>query len=292
LPGRFSHWIEILALLAVVTGDAVAFQQVVAVAMPDATTLFTWGLIIALSAAATATMHLAGVSARRRQVDAHDPGPLWSWCLVLCWLFLGGTALWVRLAHAEAQGTPAPAGGVFGTAPAVGAATNIPMAALLLGLYLVGGITAYGIGYMVHNPARTAYLRARREYVRAGRAYRRALWLRERAVARTARPSAGLLSERLHVTLTPSARPPRARPDAPDATPAPELIRTRASDALTASRELAIRGARAQAEQLREVARHRLAAALAEPARTTGVFDGHPKRGAGPAVDVIQGGPS
>lgn len=287
LPRRFSHVYEILALGAILAGDAVAFQQIIAVAMAQSSTRVTWALVGALSAAATVSMHLAGVSARRRQAGAHQAGLLWSCCLVLAWLGLGGMALWFRLANAAAHETPAASGGVFGTTPVAGAATEIPLAALMLGLYLVGGITAYGIGYGMHNPARSAYLRAWREHRRASRAHRWATWRRHRAMARSARPTSGMVSQRVLAAFTPGPHPTvpsRTRPGvAVDLNPSG----VDTTDELTVRRDLMVARTRAQADQLREVARHQLAAALAEPARTSGVFDGHPQLATQPHIDLI-----
>jgi hypothetical protein len=269
LPSRFSHVFEIVALGAILAGDAVAFQQIVAVAMAQSSTAVTWTLIIALSAAATLSMHLAGVSARRRRAGAHQPGRPWFLCVIAAWLGLGGTALWFRLVHAAAeQAAATDTTGVFGAAAPTGAATDIPLAALMLGLYLVGGITAYSIGHGMHNPARGAYLRATRAQRRAERAHRRAIWRRQRALAKMARPTSGIVSERVLRALMPRPRvhaSPRAVPVAVDIT-----------DELAAKRERARNRANAQADQLRHLARHRVAVALAEPARTSGVFDGHP----------------
>lgn len=288
LPRRFSHVYEILALGAILAGDAVAFQQIIAVAMAQSSTRVTWVLVGALSAAATVSMHLAGVSARRRHAGAHHAGPLWSWCLVLAWLGLGGMALWFRLANAAAHEVPAASDGVFGTAPVAGAATAIPLAALMLGLYVVGGITAYGIGYGMHNPARSAYLRACREHRRASRAHRWATWRRQRAIARTARPTSGMVSQRVLAAFTPgphSTPPSRTRPGEAVDLDASGVVTT---DDLFDRRDRMVARARAQADQLREVARHQLAAALAEPARTSGVFDGHPQLATQPYVDLLQ----
>jgi hypothetical protein len=269
LPRRFSHVFEIVALGAILAGDAVAFQQIVAVAMAQSSTRVTWTLIIALSAAATVSMHLAGVATRRRRAGAHQPGLPWFLCVVAAWLGLGGTALWFRLVHAAADHAAATDNtGVFGAAAPTGSATDVPLAALMLGLYLVGGITAYGIGYAMHNPARGAFLRATRAHRRAERAHRRALWRRQRATARLASPISGMVWERVLRLLMPRPRvtaPPRAVPAEVDVT-----------DELAAKRELVISRANAQAEQLRQVARHRIATALADPARTSGVFDGQP----------------
>lgn len=287
VPRRFSHLLEIVTLIAVLAGDAVAFQALVAVAMDQSSGYLIWTLIAALSAAATLSMHLAGVARRRRQVGLHQAGRLWAWCLVLCWLALGGMAFWFRLAAAAAHDGPAATSSVFGAAPALGAATEIPMAALLLGLYLVGGIAAYGIGYKLHNPARDAYFRARRELRRALGAQRRATRRYGRAVARNARPTSGWLSQRVLALVTPRPYLSQAQPRYHDISTDPQLSGG-AIDEL-ARREQVVARARAQADQLREVARHRLAAALAEPARTSGVFDGHQHLAEQPHTDVFQG---
>ncbi len=269
LPSRFSHVFEIAALLVIMAGDAVAFQQIVAVAMAQSSTRVTWTLIIALSTAATISMHLAGVAARRRRAGAHQPGRPWSLLVIAAWLGLGGTALWFRLVHAAADHTAATDNtGVFGAATPTGGATDVPLAALMLGLYLVGGITAYGIGFAIHNPARGAYLRATRAHRRAERAHRRAVWRRERARARRSRPIVDLISERVLRAIMPSPRLQAAARVVP--------TEVDVTDELAAKRELVVNRANAQADQLRQLARHRVATALAEPARTSGVFDGQP----------------
>jgi hypothetical protein len=300
LPSRFSHWFELVALLVILAGDAVAFQMIVAVAMPHSSTRVTWTLIIALSAAATITMHLAGVSARRRRGGVEEAGLLWRLFAICCWLFLGGTALYFRLLDAAASHHQASSSSIFGDIGATGSATAIPLALLMLGLYLVGGITAYGIGYGMHNPARTAYLRAHGELRRAQRAHRRATRRRHRALAKMASPLSGVLALRVHRWLTPAATPtveatvavgvapqdvvtdasPVGTVDPKQIDDAGHVQRGEADtspDELAVRRQLVLDRARAQADQLREHARHRLATALAEPARTSGVFDGRPR---------------
>lgn len=288
LSGRFSHVVEVVALVAIMLGDAVAFQQVVAVAMEKSSTTVTWTLIIALSAAATLSMHLAGVSARRRQAAAQEAGRLWAVALVVGWLLLGGMALWFRLQDAHLTQSAEPSGGVFGAATATGSGTAVPLAFLMLALYLVGGVTAYGIGYGMHNPARAAYRRVEREHRKATRAYRWAIWRRQRALARLARPTRGMVSQRVLRAAISSQRP--TLPIAPlPGTDHPQTSALDRQDELAARRELSRARARSQADQLREVTRHRLAAALADPARTSGVFEGHPPAECHPYNDIPTG---
>lgn len=292
LPGRFSHVFEILSLGAILAGDAVAFQQIAAVAMPTSSPIVVWTFVGALSAAATISMHAAGISSRRRQAGAHEAGWLWFCCLIAGWAALGGMALWFRLAEAAASQAPAASDSVFATAVPTGFATQIPLAALMLGLYLVGGITAYGIGYAMHNPARATYRRAKGEQRRAGRAHRYAMWRRQRANAQTATPASGMVAQRILRAVAPGPRSRTAPPSRLDVAIRPARDVDAIADELAERREIVLNRARAQADQLREVARHRLATALAEPARTSGVFDGYAQPTDQPQPDLTQGSQS
>jgi hypothetical protein len=267
VPERGLHVIEFVGLLAILAGDAVAFYQVAERAMPTSEEYIVLALVGALSAAATLSMHQAGKARRASRADDTHPGRPWFWLLVGAWLSLGAGTIWFRLAS-EPSVAAAPATGGFGAPVHTSSVPAEPMAVLLLMLYLVGGLTAFGIGFCMHNPARSAYFRARRVHRRALRSHRWALRLRDRA-AREPRvwwPLVGRrpswIESRPNLSIVP---PSAAGPSEQDATLA--IV-----DDLAARREHARDQARAQAAQLRQVARHRLATALAEPARTSGVF--------------------
>lgn len=285
-PRRGAHLLKFCPLLGILVGDVVAFYQLAARAMPDAEAWVVWALVCALSLAATVSMHQAGGAARARRAGSrHHPGRLWSSVLVHTWLGLGGVSMWFRMA---ADGA-APVTQGFGTGLDSGAATHLPLAALLLMLYLVGGTTAYGIGFTTHNPARSAYLRARRAHRRAERAYRWAVWRRDR-VDRVPRTWRFRIRPRLRtsapIETSVDAGPLKACADAscPEAAGDYQVrSRTLGQETghsskhftvvqLSERRHRAEVRARAQADQLRQVARHRLAVALGEPASSSGVF--------------------
>ena len=273
-PRRGSRLFDFMALAVILAGDAVAFQQLAARAMPDSRDAVVWALVLALSLAATVSMHYAGAAARARQLREAHPGMSWWLTLLLAWLALGGVSVWFRIAVPQ----PAASGG-FGATIDTGAATHVPVAALLLMLYLVGGLCAYGIGFKMHNPARAAYFRARGAVRRAERNYSWTLWRLDRA---DAVPVWKRVWRWIDHRLAPSgsdaqdvANLPAARMEYPQTGPAPEPQQQaawRPADELGARRRRAERRAHAQAEQLRQVARHRLAVALQDPASSTGVF--------------------
>jgi hypothetical protein len=286
-PGRGSHLVEIVGLAAVLAGDAVAFYQLAAVAMQYAGDRVVWMLVVALSAAATLSMHLAGTAARARKVEDSYPGRLWSGFLLAAWVLLGAGSFWFRLASAPGSGATADGG--LGAPVDTGSATHLPMAFLLLLLYLVGGLTAFGIGYRMHNPARAAYFRARRAERRARLTYRWTLWWRDRApeVAPAPRLPGDAVLERIEprpgLAAVPApvdaalVDPALVDPAPVDPAPVDPALADAASaasaaqpviDELAARRQLVLE----QAEELKQRARHRLAVALAEPARTSGVF--------------------
>jgi hypothetical protein len=277
-PRRLSHVLDWLSLAVILVGDAVAFYQLAAVAMPDAQGQVVWALVAALSLAATVSMHYAGGAARARKSRADHPGRPWSSLLILAWLGLGGVAVWFRLL--ATGGASDVSSGGFGAAVDTGAATHVPMAALFFMLYLVGGATAYGIGYRAYNPARSAYFRAVRAHRRAELAYSWAMWRRDRVDVvpwwRRRRLGSGSASR----AATALARP------AGSAAAETTGIRSGAVHHLWhvaveptggarvghVEVERAEVRARAQADQLRQLARHRLAVALAEPASSSGLF--------------------
>src|SRR3954453_6828135 len=189
-PRRWSHLAELLALVLIVLGDAVAFVQVAEAALPDLEEYKVVPLIVALSAAATVSMHLAGASAKARRANADHVGNFWFLFIIVGWLALGAVGFWFRLAAAGASATPGGASAGFAATATAGAATQVPVAAVMLGLYLVGGLTAYGIGYRMYNPARSAYFRAKAEHKRAERAHQRALRRHVKAVTKGLKHSA------------------------------------------------------------------------------------------------------
>jgi hypothetical protein len=262
-PRRWSHLAELLALVLIVLGDAVAFVQVAEAALPDLEEYKVVPLIVALSAAATVSMHLAGASAKARRANADHVGNFWFLFIIVGWLALGAVGFWFRLAAAGASATPVGATDGFGATATAGAATQVPVAALMLGLYLVGGMTAYGIGYRMYNPARSAYFRAKAEHERAERAHRRAVRRHVKALTKA---------------LKHSAQQPE--PPGHDRTPTEDLHTVAPADEMAGEMadEMAERARRARAQahaqagQLREFARHRLAVALADPASSSGVF--------------------
>src|SRR4051812_9525190 len=132
-PRRWSHLAELLALVLIVLGDAVAFVQVAEAALPDLEEYKVVPLIVALSAAATVSMHLAGASAKARRANADHVGNFWFLFIIVGWLALGAGGFWFPLAPAGA-GAPPVGGtdGVGGTGPARGPAPG-PGGALLLG---------------------------------------------------------------------------------------------------------------------------------------------------------------
>jgi hypothetical protein len=267
-PRRWSHLPQLAALLLIVLGDAVAFVQVAEAALPDLEEYKVVPLIVALSAAATVSMHLAGASAKARRANADHVGNFWFLFVILGWLALGAVAFWFRLAAAAADATPAGTGNGFGTVAA--ATPHVPVAALMFGLYLVGGMTAYGIGYRTHNPARSAYFRALAEHRRAEDAHRRAVRRHVKAVTagtqdelRNLQRDADAASHGLHGGGVGTADPRE------DSNP-PMAVDI--ADELAQRRERGRQQVEAQAEQLRQLARHRLAVALADPARSSGVF--------------------
>ena len=274
-PGRWSHLPQLAALLLIVLGDAVAFVQVAEAALPDLEEYKVVPLIVALSAAATVSMHLAGASAKARRANADHVGNFWFLFVILGWLALGAVAFWFRLAAAAADATPAGTSNGFGTVAA--ATPHVPVAALMLGLYLVGGMTAYGIGYRTHNPARSAYFRALAEHRAAEKAHRRALRRQVKAV------TAGIQDELRHLKRDADAPSHGVRgggvgtADPRDVVDPPVSVDI--EDELAQRRERARQQAEAQAEQLRQLARHRLAVALADPARSSGVFSAAPAPG-------------
>jgi hypothetical protein len=267
-PHRWSHLPQLTALLLIVIGDGIAFVQVAEAALPDLEAYKVFPLIVALSAAATVSMHLAGASAKARRANADHVGNFWFVFIIFGWLALGAVAFWFRLAAAAADAPPAGTSDGFGTVAA--ATPHVPVAALMLGLYLVGGMTAYGIGYRTHNPARSAYFRALAEHRRAAKAHRSAADRHLKAV------TAGTQDELRRLGRDAEATRKDLRPQADgtadlreDAEPhVPGAV----TDEVAQRRERAREQARAQAEQLRQLARHQLAVALADPARSSGVF--------------------
>src|SRR4051794_37946391 len=259
-PRRRSHLPELMALVLIVLGDAVAFVQVAEAALPDLEEYKVVPLIVALSAAATVSMHLAGASAKARRANADHVGNFWFLFIIVGWLALGGVGFWFRLAAAGANVTPPGATDGFGVTATAGTATQVPVAALMLGLYLVGGMTAYGIGYRMYNPARSAYFRAKAEQQRAERAHRRAVRRHVKAVTKGLKHSAQ--------QPEPSRDDKAAAEDPPTVVALADVM----ADEMAERAGRARAQAHAQAGQLREFARHRLAVALADPARSSGVF--------------------
>jgi hypothetical protein len=281
-PRRWSHLPQLAALLLIIFGDAVAFVQVAEAALPDLEEYKVVPLIVALSAAATVSMHLAGASAKARRANADHVGNFWFVFVVLGWLALGAVAFWFRLAAAAADATPAGTTDGFGTVAA--ATPHVPVAALMFGLYLVGGMTAYGIGYRTYNPARSAYFRAVAEQRRAEKAHRRAVRRHVKAV--TARTRDELRKVRRDAAASSH--------DAPAGEHGPADLHEVAEpvgalpDEVAERRERVREQAQAQAEQLRQFARHRLAVALADPARSSGVFSPTAAPGHGAEQDSPQ----
>src|SRR4051794_32231610 len=97
-PRRWSHLAELLALVLIVLGDAVAFVQVAEAALPDLEEYKVVPLIVALSAAATVSMHLAGASAKARRANADPLGHFLFFFFIFRWVGLGGVGFLFWLA--------------------------------------------------------------------------------------------------------------------------------------------------------------------------------------------------
>jgi len=306
-------WI-MLGFIAV--GDIVAFSVVLMKAFKDSPEIVGISLTLAASAASILLMHEAGTRGRaiRANISPHGWKPVI--LLTLVWLSLGLAAFAVRI---DVE-TAAPPGG-FGTTAGEAATftSELPEALLLLVIFLAGGVGAYVVGFRSFNPARSAVLRIKRR-----------LWLATRVRNRRRRTAARLMTR--HDSLTADAAGIHQSTDEQIATvraQARELKRQARTWVLqgalahaAAQRDQArahaqslagshseldahyrsfvngadhaeqIALARAQAAQLKELARIEIAKATAEPAATSGLLsratvDSRPNGHRPPAVTHI-----
>ncbi len=235
LPSRWDHGFDILLLLMVAAGDAVSFWIALQAFNASASAGVMLVLVGAMTAAAVVTMHKAGGYARAFKARQAAHGRLMVVVLVGAWLFLGAAAFVVRMNSQEAFAST----DLFGSGTVVPEGHNVIMAILMLALFLAGGVVAYGIGFASYNPRRTAVLRLRRALNRLER--------RQRTQQRRQRKSRAGLADR-----------------------AASLDRQVAAAELEMASNRALLGA--QAEELKQIARLRMAAALSTPSRTSGVF--------------------
>jgi hypothetical protein len=234
-PGRWDRGLDKLLLLGVAAGDAVSFWIALQAFNASAA---AWQLAIfvaAMTSAAIVTMHKAGSYARASKARRAAHGRLLVITLVSAWLLLGSAAFVVRVNVTD--GTPSE--GLFGAGAPVPESHNLVMAGLMLALFLAGGIVAYAIGFTSYNPRRDAVSRLQARLGRLDRRRRRrARRLSKRREALSRR--AGELDSRIAAAQ-------------------------RALD-----RDRAVLDA--QASQLRQIARIRMAQQLSLPSRTTGIF--------------------
>jgi hypothetical protein len=154
---EWTTWFGYAVLLVIAAGDAAAFYQLAAKAMQDIWAPLLWILIVAFSAAATVSMHQAGEWGRASGTKErnHVPSRLWFAVILLAWLGMGTMALWFRIVSYSATPPNAASGdSLLSTVSADAGATALPISVMMFMLYLVGGATAYGIGFKMHNPAK------------------------------------------------------------------------------------------------------------------------------------------
>lgn len=277
-------------------GDFVAFSVVLMRVFADQPAIVGIGLTVAASAASILLMHEAGTRGRAIRANASPHGWKPVILLTLAWLSLGLAAFAVRI-HVE---TSAVTGGFGATAAeATSLSDALPSALLLLVIFLAGGIGAYVVGFRSYNPARAAVFRIRRRLWFATRARNR----RRRRVAKLtarqdtlrvqadaisqdtgeqialARVQAGQLKRQARSWVlqraleTAKVRQELARAHS-------ESVGRRQAEVDAEYRTLVdgtdhapvISLARAQAAQLKELARIEIAKATGEPGATSGVL--------------------
>jgi hypothetical protein len=286
-------WV-MLGFIAV--GDIVAFSVVLMRVFSESAAIVGIGLTLAASAASILLMHEAGTRGRaiRANISPHGWKPVV--LLTLAWLSLGLTAFAVRI-HVE---TSAPTAG-FGSisAEAVSFTDALPSALLLLVIFLAGGIGAYVVGFRSFNPARSAVFRIKRRLWFATRVRHR----RRRTVAQLMTRHDRLTTEAAGVNQGTDEQIALMRAQADDlkrqariwvlqgaltnATAHRDQARAHAEALASSHSELdaqyrtIVDGAdhaeqialtRAQAAQLKELARLEIAKGTAEPAATTGLL--------------------
>ncbi len=233
--GRWDRSLDKLLLLGVAAGDAVSFWIALQAfnASADAWQLAVF--VAAMTSAAIVTMHKAGSYARAFKARRAAHGRKLVITLVSAWLLLGTAAFVVRVNVTDG----APSEGLFGAGAPAPESHNLVMAGLMLALFLAGGVVAYAIGFTSYNPRRQALSRLRTQLDRLERR-------QHRQARRRSKRRAALVRR------------------------ASELDRRIAAAEQELDRDRAVLGA--QASELRQIARIRMAQQLSLPSRTTGIF--------------------
>lgn len=186
-PSRIHLWLGLGFLALGFAVDLAQFRQVVGRVAPDLTDFSVWLIAVGAGAIALYMMFEAGrLEAERRATTSGRHGRGTIRLIVSVWALLGLVATYVRLTvlppgstsggfgSTESAGT---AGG-FGTAGATGSASafypaELPLALLMLVLYLAVGIGAYQFALRSHRPLLTELRRARSHEKRARRRLKR-----------------------------------------------------------------------------------------------------------------------
>ncbi|MBB5112526.1 hypothetical protein FHU28_002365 [Micromonospora echinospora] len=164
LAGRpLGSVVHLLVLAAAAAADYGQFYGVVKVVLPELTERMALMIVAGFTAVVLFLAHAAGATFRDRRAGVQWIRRPLPWLCVCGWLVLGAAAFYVRLAQ-----QPDSVAGVIQREgePAVPAAAGTelhlgPAAIVFVALYVATGLVAGIGGYLTHNPAHSAHLRAR-----------------------------------------------------------------------------------------------------------------------------------
>ncbi|MEU5907871.1 hypothetical protein ABZ780_26300 [Micromonospora sp. NPDC047467] len=164
LAGRpLGAFMYLLVLVAAAAADYGQFYGVVKVVLPELTERMVLLIVAGFTAVVLFLAHAAGATLRDRRAGVKWIHRALPWLCLCGWLLLGAAGCYVRLGEQsdslagviQREGEPL----VSGTA---GPEFHLgPAAVVFLALYVATGLVAGIGGYLTHNPAHSAHLRAR-----------------------------------------------------------------------------------------------------------------------------------
>lgn len=166
-----SAWLHIVVLILAFGADAGAFYQVIGAVMWDQHAIVLLIVVIGFATTVVYLAHMTGTLLRDRADDPGNRTVRFLWGIVPAWLLLGALGFWVRL---DFEPPPSGSGSIIdiadetATTPANDA--NPLLGALLFAALYIGiGLVAALGAYFTHHPLQSRYATAVRARARTAR---------------------------------------------------------------------------------------------------------------------------